>query len=296
MQKGNLDLVIKNRIEVIIIDALNLVHRYNWSMRNLKDSKGRDTGIFYGILNFYCGLKMKYGEQVRIIFLWDRNSNKKKISKEYKANRKTAEDSFIQKVKELENLLSYLDVEQYYKEGMEADDLAYYFAKQYKERNVLFISKDNDWLINIINDKKLIQIEDKVYCKSEIEESLGMDIKYYPLFKAIIGDACDNIHGIFRAKQTENKKTIKELISILEEIKGDLLFIDNLRFSNGTSLLKNFIIDNIDKIRENYELVKFQELNGEMNSIRRKKNKKEFFKKLESYEMKHLIEKIKKYV
>ena len=49
--KGSMD---KDQIgfDLIIIDAMNFCRKFDWVMRNLCDSKGRKTGVIYGVVNF----------------------------------------------------------------------------------------------------------------------------------------------------------------------------------------------------------------------------------------------------
>jgi hypothetical protein len=305
--KGSLDNLNKYRksnFDIIIVDGMNLVYKHSWSYRRLKDSKGRETGLLYGVLNFCCKLK-KENNKCKIIFLWDtKKNNKKEINKSYKANREQKSDDFWNKVKELQLLLSFYNIYQYYKEGYEADDLAYFFTKYYEDRKVLFISEDKDWKALLLDDDKFLKSDHVIQDKEETEELLGLKIENYNLLKSIIGDKSDNIHSIFEVNTVSSEKTIKDLTDIINAIEGDIDFLRefyteyffNIDNPDGyNEKLCGYLASNIKKIKENLRLINFQSIKNkyELQTIQTVKDDKRFYEILKDYEMFALLNKIK---
>jgi 5'-3' exonuclease len=93
----------------IIMDAMNLVKRFNWVFRKLKDGQGRETGVLYGMLNHVLTMWKRFGK-MNTIMVWDCKSLiRREVCPEYKANRKHEhEDSLWEQVRILKIALSFM--------------------------------------------------------------------------------------------------------------------------------------------------------------------------------------------
>lgn len=279
------DEINKNNFDLILIDAMNYVRKYDWVMKDFVTSTGIKTGIIYGILNFVCSLRKRY-KNSSIIFCWDSSPSKKKsLDCDYKANRKHLDmNDFWKQIRELKLLLSFFNIIQYYAEGYEADDIAAKISKEETGKKILLVSSDKDWFQMMENNNDVYILQNNIiYNKKEIERRDELNIDKYCIFKSIVGSKKNNIIGISRM----NKRFVWELIKKADDIND--IFCLNLR--NNINYDK--ILENESLIRKNYELVKLLDSGFEIQEIERINDKRKLLLKLKELEMNHLIDKIK---
>ena len=263
-----------SEFDLIVIDAMNIVHKFYWVMRSLCDSKGRHTGMLYGVLNLVYTLKKKYGSE--IIFAWDsRPQVRLDIDPEYKATRdKKKPDGFWTEIKELKLLLSFYGITQYYSEGYEADDIAAKIVKDNSDKNILLISSDGDWFQMLKSDNVKIQISNEIYGKKEIEKKHEIDIDTFTLYKAIVGDKGDNVIGVPRI----NKEQVMDVCKVCKGI------LSAARLSVNESIRKK-INEYIDTVEKNLKLVSLIDDGYELDEIKKNYDKKRLLNKIKDYEM-----------
>ena len=282
--KGKIDKTsnVCNDFDLIVIDGMNVVHKFNSIFEKFCDSKKRPTGMFYGVLNFVCSLKKKYSAE--IIFCWDtKPTSRIEIDKEYKANRDhTGKSDFYKQVDELKKLLSYYGITQYIAEGYEADDIAAKIVLDNGKKNILLVSNDNDWWQLLKNTSVNVLMHNKVYTKEDIEKEYNIDINSYTLYKALHGDSCDNIHSAIQ------KCSLDDLRAFCMACNGN---IDNINESNDTKI-KKMVSKNIETVMKNLELVTLKNSGYQLTEIKKKISKKKLITALRDYEMKALVKRI----
>ena len=199
------------KYKYIVIDGLNF--SYRWYHGAPMVFNELPTGILYGFAEFFLTQRVKY-KGVRFVVLWeDGNSWRKDIYPEYKAHRKKKQQDktyFFAMVDEVKRFLQAIGVYQVWQKRMEADDLAAYFAKKYK--NVLLVSGDHDW--QILAREADIMVKDTIYNINTVK----VDPRILFWTKVIRGDTSDHIKAGFPMIRAED----------LEEILPDIYCVDDI--------------------------------------------------------------------
>lgn len=265
--------------DICIIDAKNFVYRMDWAYRALKDSQDRPTGVLYGTVNGLLNLK-KYYPIKRFMFLWDSQNNWRVDShSSYKAGRKKKPaDAFINQIDILrKNILPLIGIEQLEADGYEADDLAAW-AVCNCAGNLLLVSNDHDWKQLLIHDniQLFVPIKKVVLHSHSVIESDGLTPQQLPYFWSIIGDASDNVKGVYRFPKKEAKQLVLKTKCFTA-------------FSNSPIGWEKKLLENMNVIERNLKLIR---LNGKIENItwiRSTKDKEAFQRVCNKYDMKSLI-------
>ena len=185
----------------LIIDCNNLYYRANY-VTNLRDRKGKRISGIFNTMKMLQGLIKKF-QPSNLIIVWDGGRSKERLEvySEYKANRRVnqKEDDKIDLINQrdiIKEIFSHLPIKQLEIKNLEADDVIGYLSRILKGKKVI-ISNDNDFLQLIKKDVYLyLPYKDKLLSEKNIEMFLGFPVKYYVLWKCLVGDSSDNIKGI----------------------------------------------------------------------------------------------------
>jgi len=131
--------------------------------------------------------------------------------------------------------------------GLEADDIAAYLCKEYKNNfdRVILISSDADWHL-MINDKvsQFSYRNRKEYTKDGWKEHYDYPLEKHIAIKCLQGDKSDSIPGI-EGIGPKRATTIMDTYNTLEDLinslplKGKAKYIQNL--NNGKEILERNI-------------------------------------------------------
>lgn len=182
------------------------------------------TGIYTnGVYGFMKSLLKIIKEQnpSHIAVAWDitRDTFRRRISEDYKANRDESDKPLIEQYKTCQNLLDEIGIKQFYCREYEADDYCGSLAKKFENQiPIKIITKDRDYfqLVNdntqvwlITNTKKKTEelckkhgvkqnLQDKLFelTPELINAEYGFYPEVVPMLKGLMGDASDNIKGI----------------------------------------------------------------------------------------------------
>lgn len=185
---------------ILVVDAFNLAFRW-------KHMKKLD--FEYDYIRTVESLAKSY-ECSKVIITADKGSSKyrKSILPEYKAHRKEAyadqtereKAEFEQFIAEYETTLKSLSLKypvlRY--SGVEADDIAAYIVKQYRDQyNIWLVSSDRDWDLliheNVSRFSYVTRKETTIY---NWEEHYSVPMDEYISYKCLTGDKGDNVPGI----------------------------------------------------------------------------------------------------
>ena len=200
----------------------------------------------------------------KIVFAWDNKKGSKKrkeLYPEYKANRKKTLkekdkerlDKFNKDFNKLKNVFKYLgsviDLD-----GYEADDIANVLVSMlYKKANIILLSSDSDWGVNLKYDNvKQLSIHKGLMDYNKYKKEYGIPPEKVLVAQSFIGVEKENVKGIFRlgkerAYDTIINNTPEETIKIFQSM------IDEGKY--GTRLPVEF--DTVeDMYNFNYELLR----------------------------------------
>ncbi|WP_456479975.1 DNA polymerase I [Nautilia sp.] len=256
-----------------IIDTFGFLFRNFYALPPLKSKKGFPTGMITGFLNFIASLGKDF-ETDYIVFTIDskeKETFRKEIFKEYKANRPEAPEDLKAQLPVATGLINEMGFKMLEIPGYESDDIIASLAKLAASKGikVKIVSHDKD-MYQLIDDDKIVIFDPikKVEINEEkCMEKFGVHPKDFINFQALVGDSSDNIPGVkgvgvkTAAKLINKYKTLENLYDHIDEIKGALqkkLLQDkqNAFLSRRLVTLKTDLFDNI-----NLEEFKYPEIN-----------------------------------
>ncbi|HIQ51478.1 MAG TPA: DNA polymerase I, partial [Nautiliaceae bacterium] len=216
-----------------IIDTFGFLFRNFYALPPLKSKDGFPTGMITGFLNFIASLGKEF-ETDYLVFTLDSKEDtfRKKIFKEYKANRVTPPEDLQKQLPVAIDLIKEMGFKILEYPGFESDDIIASLATLASKKGikVKIISSDKD-MYQLLDDEKIV-IFDPIK-KIEINEQkciekFGVHPKNFIDFQALVGDSSDNIPGVkgvgvkTAAKLINQYKTIENLYEHIDEIKGAL--------------------------------------------------------------------------
>lgn len=225
----------------LIIDGNNLLHRAFWASKNSKYFDANNSVVLEEInseepVNSYCTFLFlkslrSYVEKFNprdIYIAWDKklkfpstNFRKEMMKGEYKLNRDhTSSNDIFYHEAIIENVCSSLGVKSIYPNVLEADDVIAWLSKQLSPN--IIISVDNDLYQLINNETSFYHLNKKeTIGVHNFESIVNVPLTSFLYYKAILGDASDNVvgfpgHGKIRSRKlaiqlTENNGDISKL-------------------------------------------------------------------------------------
>ena len=234
---------------LIIIDSNALLHRAFHALPPLTNKNGQPTGAVYGfLLTLFKAIKDLKANYIVACFDTPKPTFRHEQFKEYKAHRIKTPDDIISQIPITKEVLKSFDIPVFEKEGFEADDLVATISQiSKKDAEVFILSGDLDNL-QLVDEKIKVYtlgkgIKDSVvYDESKVIERFGVKPEQMNDFKALTGDASDNIPGVAGI----GKKTAAELIKEYGSLKK---LYDEL--ATDTAVLKPKVKEALKNNKEN---------------------------------------------
>jgi 5'-3' exonuclease len=203
-------------------------------MSNLKTSDGRDTGMEYGFIRM---LKATVDEikpnRTLVVFDGKLSPFRQETLPEYKSNRKHGERDLTI----LKDLIKSLGVSVFHLD-MEADDVIGFLTGQAEEDDMIVIaSSDTDFCQLISKNVKVYNPITKQYIIPDVSPDK------YVLWKSMVGDKSDNIHGLNGIGPKKAIKKIKSNTIMHYATWLDIYFPDN----EANIVLRNYDVISITK-------------------------------------------------
>jgi DNA polymerase-1 len=188
---------------LIVIDCSSLLYRAFHALPPLTNSQGQPTGAVYGfLLTLFKAIKDVKANYVVACFDTPKPTFRHEQFAEYKAHRPKAPEGIVAQFPILKEVLAALGIPRFEKEGFEADDLVATIARRAEgDSEVFIVSGDLDNLQLIDENIKLYTmgrgIKDTViYDRQKVVERFGVTPEQMNDFKALTGDASDNVPGV----------------------------------------------------------------------------------------------------
>jgi DNA polymerase-1 len=191
--------------KLILIDGNAILHRAYHSLPPFTTSKGEVTNAIYGFLRMLIEIYRRERPEYLGI-AWDRKAPtfRHEEFKEYKAQRAAPPPDLYPQLPRLKEVLEAFNVPMMELDGYEADDLlgtAAHKAEQEKDLQTIIVTGDQDSfqlvddLITVMSPVKGIS-EVIMYDAKKVEEKFGVRPDQIIDYKALSGDASDNIPGV----------------------------------------------------------------------------------------------------
>ncbi|MBR5730938.1 MAG: DNA polymerase I, partial [Firmicutes bacterium] len=257
---------------IVIIDGNSLINRAYYAIQRPMITKdGMYTQGIYGFLSMLQKIRADYAP-THMLVAYDRKAPtfRHREYTEYKAGRKHMPEELAMEMPVLKEILSAMGISQYETDGFEADDILGTTARMAEEAGLecYVITGDRDALqlatdrTSVIITKKGIS-EFKLYDDAAMMEEYGFDHDQFIDYKALRGDASDNIPGIEGVGEKTAIKLIQQfgslegLLSNLDKVESDKL---RARIEDGAqtalmsrrlaTIIKNVPVDyTIDDLR-----------------------------------------------
>ena len=191
--------------EIVLIDAHSLIHRCFHALPPLTRKDGNQVGALYGLANILLKISQQR-KPAYALALFDRPEPtfRKEKFEAYKAHRPKAPNELIFQLNEAKNLFKAFSITTLEVPGFEADDLIGTCAEMFsKEKNLVItiLTGDLDALQlvkkNIFVETFKTGISTTVrYDTSAVIERYGLSPQQLIDYKALVGDASDNIPGV----------------------------------------------------------------------------------------------------
>jgi DNA polymerase-1 len=203
---------------LVLLDTHAILHRAYHALPDFSSSKGEPTGALYGLISMLVKIIGEL-EPDYIVAAFDLPGPtfRHTAFKEYKAQRKEADDALVSQLIRSRDVLDALGVARYEHEGYEADDVIGTIVEEMKkhpEVEVIIASGDMDTL-QLVDDRVKAYTLRKgltdtiLYDAEKVKIRYGFGPEHIPDFKGLRGDPSDNIPGV----RGVGEKTATALIS-----------------------------------------------------------------------------------
>ena len=215
--------------KLVLIDGNSLINRAFFALPPLTDTQGNYTHAVYGfttmLLKAINDYKPKY---IAVCFDLAHPTFRHLMYTDYKATRKKMPQDLASQMPMLKDLLKCMDIETLELKGYEADDLIGTISKKSGIETII-LTGDRDTL-QLIDERIKVYLTKKGL--SEIEEvdldrlknEYGLTPDQVIDFKALMGDASDNIPGVSGV----GEKTALRLITDYKTLNGVYEHIDEM--------------------------------------------------------------------
>lgn len=207
-----------NKQILVIIDGHAIIHRAYHALPPMTTKDGTLVNAVYG----FASMILKVLETMKpthlvVTFDVSKDTFRSEMYAEYKAHREKADDDLYAQIPLIKDFLKQSNIDIYEKEGYEADDVIGTIAEEMRDLvdTVIIVTGDKDMLQLV--DNKSIEVyllkkglsEFILYNEDKVVADFGFDPVQMIDFKALRGDASDNIPGI----KGIGEKTAKHLIA-----------------------------------------------------------------------------------
>ena len=250
----------KHPEHLLLVDGHSLAYRafYALPLDNFATSSGQPTNAVFGFTSMLINaIKDEKPTHLAIAFDVSRETFRKDMFPEYKANRAKSPDEFRSQLPLITEVIKAMQIPGVQLKGFEADDIIATLAKQGEKKGmrVSILTGDRD-SYQLVNDSITV-----LYARKGVSDIARMTPqavleKYeltpaqYPDFAALRGDPSDNLPSVPSVGEKTAVKWIKEYGNLDELIKN----ADQISGKVGEALRAN--IDQVKLNRKMTELVK----------------------------------------
>lgn len=191
----------------LLVDGNAIVHRaFHALPASLTDRKGRPTGAVFGFARILmASIKQFKPNFITVAYDVAGPTFRDKLFDEYKAKRVKAPQELYDQIPVTKEFLESLNIPHFGAEGFEADDIIGTLSKrivaEHKDAEVVILTGDGDTL-QLVNHRVKVAMPQRgvqpptLYDSVAVAGKYGLQPKQIIDFKALRGDASDNIPGV----------------------------------------------------------------------------------------------------
>jgi len=249
--------------KILIVDGNNLAHMAHG--RQVMTHNGERTEVLYLGLSMLNN-NLKLFEPDRMVVVWDggKDERRKAICPEYKGHRRkdlTEQEQkewelFFEQMEKLQNALWEIGITQFYLPGREADDIIFniilWIIRLGAEAKFVVMSTDKDFLQLLTYPDVFVYnpVQKKEWTRAVFTHEFRFEAKYYLDWKAMVGDASDNLKGIKGIGEKNATMLVKKVL--MAEGK-----IDNSMFTDSELRYVQKMLDNFDEFNRMRKIMSF---------------------------------------
>ena len=197
----------KRQTVFLLVDGNAIIHRaFHALPPTLTDGHGHPTNAVFGFARIFLASLGRFEPQyVAVALDMPGPTFRDKLFEEYKAKRVKAPQELYDQIPSVKKLLDALEVPWFGVEGFEADDvigtLAHRIVREMLQTDVVIVTGDNDAL-QLVNHRVKVAMPQKgaqepmIMSAAAVEGKFGIKPSQIVDFKALRGDASDNIPGV----------------------------------------------------------------------------------------------------
>ena len=263
---------------VLIVDALNTFMRSYAAIPTLDDD-GNHIGGMAGFMKS-LGFAIRNFKPTRVVLVFDGkggSQRRRKIYKEYKANRKpptrlnrqydmTTDEQERENMKwqlvSLVEMVECLPVSILALDNIEADDTIAYMSELVTKNGgtSIIYSTDKDFMQMVNENVKVYNpVKKKTFDIDVILETYGVHPDNFVFFRSLLGDKSDNIDGIKGAGEKTLLKYIPEFADPTVEVNLDLIEQKYADAKKKPKVIET-ILDNSNIVNRNLQLMNLRDV------------------------------------
>jgi len=279
---------------LIVLDSNALLHRAFHALPPLTNKSGQETGAVYGyLLTMFKAIKDLHADYVVACFDTKAKTFRHERFQDYKAQRPATPSGIISQIPITKEVLNAFQIPVFAMEGFEADDLIATICqmapKQKSDLNVYIVSGDLDNL-QLVNPTTKVYtlgkgIKDTViYDEARVRERFGVEPLQMNDFKALTGDASDNVPGVPGIGKTTAADLIQKFNSIknlYDEISTDTAVLkpkvkETLKNNKELAFLSRELVETKKDVNMDFKIEDCEFINFDRKSVEQVLEKLEF--------------------
>jgi DNA polymerase-1 len=226
---------------LVLVDGSAVFHRGYHAIPHLSNSKGEPTNAVYGFLTILIkvlgDLKPEY-----LVVAWDKSSKtfRKEMYADYKATRLAMDDDLKVQIVPTKELVSVLGLPLIEVENYEADDIIGTLARKAEAKgglDIVIATGDRDQL-QLVDENTVVDmfnprgLEPTRYDLAKMKDKYGLTPAQFVDYKALVGDASDNIPGV----KGIGDKGAQKLLAAYGSLAGIYEHVDEINGKVGEAL------------------------------------------------------------
>ena len=220
------------RGRLVLIDAHSLIYRAFFALPPMSTSSGEVTNAIYGFTSMLAIVLTQRPEFAAACFDVGRATFRYDAYPEYKAGRRAMPDDLRPQLARCRDVLGALSIPSFGVEGFEADDVIGTLAREAEEQGlqVTIVSGDLDCL-QLVSDSVSALVPKRgitdtfLYGPAEVRQRYGFEPPQLIDYKALRGDASDNIPGV----PGVGEKTAQQFVEQFGSVENLLDHLDDLK-------------------------------------------------------------------
>ncbi len=242
---------------LLIVDGSNLLFQMFYGMP--ARIPGKNGKPIQGTLGFIGALgkvlRRIIPQYAVVLFDGECHNERKDLDPAYKANRPDfsqmgEEDTPFSQLPDIFRALTEWGIPYRETTCCEADDWIAGYVRQYKDLPITILSQDSDFFQLISDNVTVLRYrgDNSVLCdRAYIREKLGIEPEQYADYKAMVGDAADNIKGADKIGPKTAAELLREFGS-LEEILNQIAAVKK-------PPIQKSLLENRERLRCNQRLI-----------------------------------------